>query len=167
VWGGCASARAVHPPPSYCSYYSYYSYNSYGSYCSVSHTSHRSASATTSHPQSVSHHIAPAERQPPHRTRRASASVGAQIHCARIRTAHTRFCSATITSYAHPCILAGGHLPPRQPHRTRRASASVGASIYCARTRTAHTRFCSATITPHAHPYFWPEAIAPAERQPL
>jgi hypothetical protein len=59
--------------------------------------------------------------------RRASASVGASIYCARTRTAHTRFCSANITSYAHPYfwpeaitlphafILAGGHRTPRRP----------------------------------------------------
>jgi len=49
--------------------------------------------------------------------------VGAQLHCARIRMAHTRFCSATITSYAcmyfgrrpshhalaHTRLLAGDH----------------------------------------------------------
>jgi hypothetical protein len=44
-------------------------------------------------------------------------NVGAQIHCARTRTAHTRFCSATITFYARMYFLAGGHhTPTRQSH---------------------------------------------------
>jgi hypothetical protein len=65
---------------------SYCSYYSYSSYSSVSHLIA---------PQSVS-------------------LVGAQIHCARTRTAHTRFCSATITSYAR---MFFGHRPSptRQP----------------------------------------------------
>jgi len=44
--------------------------------------------------------------------------VGAQLHCARTRTAHTRFCSANITPHAHPCTF-GRRPSPHAPAHTR------------------------------------------------